>query len=430
MMDIVKTSVAGWEKRVEKAYKRLLSIPEDVDKDVKDIIKKVRDLGDNALFEYTRLFDNYDPEEEGTYIDADAIASSVSAVPKELMDALESASARIRAFHAREMENSWFMTDDTGAFLGQKVQPIPSVGIYVPGGRNAFPSTLLMNVIPARIAGVKDIVVVSPTPGGIINPALLAAAYITGVDRIYRVGGAQAVAALVYGTETIPRVDKIVGPGNIYVSHAKRLLNGIVGIDSIAGPSEILVVADKGADPRLVAIDLLSQAEHDPMACAFLLTPEESLAAEVTSIIKDEVTSLPRRDIINRSLKDHGLCIVTKDIDEAIEISNKIAPEHLELMLGDAYEYLGKVENAGAVFLGYNTPEASGDYIAGPNHTLPTGSTARFSSPLGVYDFVKRTSVVSLSGESLSRLGPVASIIAKAESLDAHARSLEYRLKR
>ena len=430
MMDIVKTSVAGWDRKVEKAYKRLLSIPEDVDKDVKDIIKKVRDLGDNALFEYTRLFDNYDPEEDGTYIDAGAISSSVSAVPKELLDALESASARIRAFHAREMETSWFMTDDTGAFLGQKVQPIPSIGIYVPGGRNAFPSTLLMNVIPARIAGVKDIVVVSPTPGGIINPALLAAAYITGVDKIYRFGGAQAVAALVYGTETIPMVDKIVGPGNIYVSHAKRLLNGIVGIDSIAGPSEILVVADKGADPRLVAIDLLSQAEHDPMACAFLLTPEESLAAEVTSIIKDEVMSLPRRDIINKSLEDHGLCIVTKDIDEAIEISNKIAPEHLELMLGDAYEYLGKVENAGAVFLGYNTPEASGDYIAGPNHTLPTGSTARFSSPLGVYDFVKRTSVVSLSRESFSRLGPVASIIAKAESLDAHARSLEYRLKR
>ncbi len=429
-MEIVKTSMMTWEKKVEAAYKRLLSIPEDVDRRVREIIERVKDQGDKALFEYTRLFDDYDPVESGIYVDEDAIASSVSNVPGDLLDALKDAASRIKAFHEKEMETSWFVIDEAGTFLGQKVQPIPRVGIYVPGGRNAFPSTLLMNVIPARIAGVEEIVVVSPTPGGLLNPALLAAAYVSGVGKIYRVGGAQAVAALVHGTESIPKVDKVVGPGNIYVSHAKRLLNGLVGIDSIAGPSEILVIADKDADPRLVAIDLLSQAEHDPMACAFLLTPEQSLAEEVIEAIDEEVMTLPRKDIVFQSLGEHGLCVVTKDMDEAIDISNKIAPEHLELMVKDAYVYLGKVKNAGAVFLGYNTPEVTGDYVAGPNHTLPTGSTARFSSPLGVYDFVKRTSVISLTKDSLYRLGPTASIIARAESLDAHARSVEYRLRK
>jgi len=312
--------------------------------------------------------------------------------------------------------------------LGQKVTPLDRAGVYIPGGRNAFPSTLLMNVIPAKIAGVGEIVVVSPTPNGALNDTLLAAGHIARIDRLYRIGGAQAVAALACGTQTIPAADKIVGPGNIYVAHAKRLVQDRVGIDAFAGPSEILVIADRGADPRVVAMDLLSQAEHDPMASAILATPHEDFAREVMETVAREAESLPRKEVLGQSLKNCSLCIITRDLDEAFDAANTIAPEHLELMIENAFESLGKIRNAGAIFLGYHTPEALGDYVAGPNHTLPTASTARFSSPLGVYDFVKRSSIIGGTSQALREIGPLAVKIARAEGLEAHARSVELRL--
>jgi histidinol dehydrogenase len=429
-MIMIRTDSHGWEGKLSSLLDRMRATPPEVDKTVREIIRGVKDRGDAALFEYTRGYDGFDPEQKGLCITEAEIKKAASRVPSETYAALEIAAERIEAFHRNQKEQSWFITDETGVILGQKVTAVGSAGIYIPGGRNAFPSTLLMNVIPAKIAGVEQIVVVSPTPGGSLNETLLAAAHMTGVDRIYRIGGAQAVAALAYGTKSIPKVDKVVGPGNIYVAHAKRLLQGIIGIDAFAGPSEILVIADGGADPSVVACDLLSQAEHDELALSILVTPVEGLAKAVFGIIEKEIDTLPRKDTIRASLDDHGACIVTRDLDEAVAIANSVAPEHLELMVEDAYEYLGKIRNAGAIFLGYMTPEAMGDYIAGPNHTLPTGSTARFYSPLGVYDFTKRSSVISLSKQAMDRLGPMAARIARAEDLEAHARSVECRLNK
>jgi histidinol dehydrogenase len=350
-------------------------------------------------------------------------------VDPDMLAALKLAASRIEIFHSHQLERSWTIEEENGMVLGQKVTPLSRAGIYVPGGRNAFPSTLLMNVIPAKIAGVKEIVVVSPTPGGMASDSLLAAAHIADIRKIYRIGGAQAVAALAFGTETVPRVDKITGPGNIYVAHAKRLVQGRVGIDSFAGPSEILVIADEGADPHVVAMDLLSQAEHDPMASAILATPYEELAHAVLEVVAKQAASLPRKDVLDTSLYHHGLCIITRDLDEAFSVANMIAPEHLELMIEKAFDSLDKVRNAGAIFLGYHTPEGLGDYVAGPNHTLPTGSTARFSSPLGVADFVKRSSIISASERAVREIGPFAVKIARAEGLEAHAQSVEKRLK-
>jgi histidinol dehydrogenase len=429
-MIMIRTDSRGWEGKLSGILDRLRATPPEVDKTVREIIRGVKDRGDAALFEYTRGYDGFDPEQKGLCITEAEIKKAASRVPSEIYAALEIAAERIEAFHRNQKEQSWFITDETGVVLGQKVTAVGSVGIYIPGGRNAFPSTLIMNVIPAKIAGVEQIVVVSPTPGGSLNETLLAAAHVTGVDRIYRIGGAQAVAALAHGTKSIPKVDKVVGPGNIYVAHAKRQLQGIIGIDMFAGPSEILVIADGGADPRVVACDLLSQAEHDEWASSILVTPVEGLAKAVFKILEKEVDTLPRKDTIRASLDDHGACIITRDLDEAVAIANSVAPEHLELMVEDAYEYLGKIRNAGAIFLGYTTPEAMGDYIAGPNHTLPTGSTARFYSPLGVYDFTKRSSVISLSKQAIDRLGPMAARIARAEDLEAHARSVECRLNK
>ncbi len=426
----INTAQKDWEERLSGLLDRMSAMPDAVDKVVREIIELVKIRGDAALFEYTKTFDKFDPEKEGLSFGPEEMARAYRDAPREILEALTCAAKRIEAFHSHQKEQSWFITDESGAILGQKVTPVDSAGIYVPGGLNAFPSTMLMNVIPAKIAGVEDIVVVSPTPSGRASQTLLAAAHIAGVDRIFRIGGAQAIAALAYGTKSIPRVNKVVGPGNIYVAHAKRLLQGTIGIDAFAGPSEILVIADNGADPKVVACDLLSQAEHDAQACSILITPYESLAKEVLKELEQAVATLPRKDIIRQSLDNHGACIVTKDMEEAIGIANKVAPEHLELMIENAYEYLGRIKNAGAVFLGYMTPEAMGDYIAGPNHTLPTGSTARFYSPLGVHDFTKRTSVVGLSKKTIDLFGPMAVRIARSEDLEAHARSVECRLKK
>jgi len=429
-MITIRTQDQDWNERLFKLLDRMRAMPDEVDSTVRGIIEQVRIRGDAALFEYTRSFDKFDPEKDGLCFGPDEIAKAYQQAPKDILEALGCAARRIEEFHSRQKEQSWFMTDESGTILGQKVTAVGSAGIYVPGGRNAFPSTLLMNVLPAKIAGVENIVVVSPTPSGRVSQTLLAAAHIAGVERIYRIGGAQAIAALAFGTRSIAKVDKVVGPGNIYVAHAKRLLQGTIGIDAFAGPSEILVIADDGADAYVVACDLLSQAEHDAQASAILITPSAALAAAVLKELEKAIATLPRKDTIRSSLDNHGACIVTKDLDEAIDIANKVAPEHLELMLDNAYEYLGRIKNAGAVFLGYMTPEAMGDYVAGPNHTLPTGSTARFYSPLGVYDFTKRTSVIGISQKTLETLGPMAVRIAHAEDLEAHARSVQCRQKK
>lgn len=424
----IRTREAGWKEKLDALLDRMRTTPENVAASVGEIIRNVKERGDAALFEYTRKFDRFDPKKEGLCIEKEQIRKAFSRVPEDITGALQCAADRIEAFHRNQKEQSWFMTEEHGTILGQKVSPVGTAGIYIPGGRNAFPSTLLMNVIPAKIAGVEEMVVVSPTPGGAMNDTLLAAAQIAGVDRIFRIGGAQAVAAMAYGTKSVPRVDKVVGPGNIYVAFAKRMLQGVIGIDAFAGPSEILVIADDGADPRTVACDLLSQSEHDPMASSILITSSGELADAVKMMLEKELATLPRKEATGKALHDHGAIIITGDLDEALDIANRAAPEHLELMVRDAFKYLGRIRNAGAVFLGYMTPEAVGDYIAGPNHTLPTGSTSRFYSPLGVYDFIKRTSVISFTGLAMEHLGPMAARIARAEDLEAHARSVECRL--
>ncbi|MEN6474700.1 MAG: histidinol dehydrogenase [Syntrophaceae bacterium] len=427
-MEQISTRTPGWEKRLDMVLSRSRSVSADIDRTVSEIITRVRTQGDRAMAALTRKLDRFDPDKEGFCIDPDMMAHAAGRIEPELYEALAVAAERIRAFHSHQREESWTITDATGSILGQKVTPVNRAGIYTPGGRNAFPSTLLMNVIPAQIAGVDEIVVVSPTPDGRVNDTLLAAAHILGIGRIFRIGGAQAVAALAFGTESIPKVDVVVGPGNIYVARAKAQLQGMIGIDAIAGPSEIVVIADKGASPSWIACDLLSQAEHDPMASAMLITPEETLAAAVLDHLEREQASLPRREITARSLADHGAIIITRDLDEAIAIANTIAPEHLELMLADAMTHLNKIRNAGAVFLGYHCMEAIGDYVAGPNHTLPTAATARFSSALGVYNFLKRTSIVGMSPQAVHELGPMAARMARSEDLEAHARSVDCRL--
>ena len=426
-METINTSKTGWKLKLDEILDRSRSISPDIDILVREIIDRVRDEGDEALFDLTRRFDRFDPGKEGIAFNLIEINEAASRIDKGLYEALKTAAERIEAFHSRQLENSWITTDETGSILGQKVTPIGSVGIYTPGGRNAFPSTLLMNFIPAKIAGVKEIVVVSPTPEGRVSDALLAAAHIAGIEKIYRIGGAQAVAALAFGTESIPKVDKVVGPGNVYVAHAKSILQGIIGIEAVAGPSEIVVVADSGADPKWVAIDLIAQAEHDTEASSMLITPDKKLAGKVIELLDAEIQTLPRKAIIKESLSRHGACILTLDLNEAIDIANLIAPEHLELMVENPFELLGLVENAGAVFLGYHCMESIGDYIAGPNHTLPTSSTARFYSPLGVYDFVKRTSIIGISKKAVMELGAKAALIARAEDLEAHARAVDYR---
>ena len=400
-----------------------------VEDTVADIIKNVRENGDQALFEYAKKFDG--AELTSLEVTKEEIDEALSLVSSDLIRVLEKAAKNIRKFHERQVRNSFIINDEDGIVMGQKVMPIEKAGLYVPGGTAAYPSTVLMDSIPAKIAGVKEVSIVTPpSKDGKINPVILAAAKVAGVDRIFKVGGAQAIAALAYGTETIPRVYKIVGPGNAFVAEAKKQVFGTVSIDMIAGPSEILVVADSTCNPRFVAADMLSQAEHDKMASAVLVTDSRELAERVSAEIEEQLPKLPRADIARASIDNNGKIIVAKDdLKLAIEIANEIAPEHLELCMDNPFEYLSDVKNAGSIFMGKNCPESLGDYLAGPNHTLPTSGTAKFSSPLSVDDFVKKTQYTYFSRDALSQVADDIAIFAEAEGLRAHALSATKRFE-
>ncbi len=395
---------------------------------VREIINAVRTRGDAAVIEFTNQLDDRDAATIAE-LRVDDFASARKIIDPALDRALEDAAARIRSFHERQLQKSWDYKDDDGTILGQMITPLDSVGVYVPGGKAAYPSSVLMNVIPAKVAGVGNVVMTVPAPAGQLEPIVLAAAEIAGVDSIYSIGGAQAIAALAYGTKTVPAVDKIVGPGHIYVATAKSLVFGTVGIDMIAGPSEILIVCDGGTDPDWVAMDLFSQAEHDEQAQAILICPDNHYLDRVAASISKLLPAMDRKKIITTSLADRGAFIKVKNLDEAIELVNRIAPEHLELSVENPRDLLPAVRHAGAVFLGRYTAEALGDYCAGPNHVLPTSGTARFFSPLGVYDFQKRSSVIECTAVGAERLGPTAVALANGEGLTAHARSASFRIK-
>ncbi len=397
---------------------------------VNEIIKVVRTRGDAALIELTARFDGWQAGSISQLeIPLDRLERAYQGIPEPERTALDQAAERIRSYAQHQKLDSWEYTEADGTLLGQQITALDRAGIYVPGGKAAYPSSVLMNAIPARVAGVGELIMVVPTPGGVVNDLVLAAAHIAAVDRVFTIGGAQAVAALAYGTETIPSVDKIVGPGNLYVATAKRLVFGTVGIDMIAGPSEILVICDGKTNPDWIAMDLFSQAEHDEDAQAILLSPDVEFLEQVQASIDRLIDDMPRKDIIGTSLSARGALIQVADLDEAVEVANRMAPEHLELSLEDAPAIAPRIRHAGAIFIGRYTAEALGDYCAGPNHVLPTSRTARFSSPLGVYDFQKRTSLIGCSAQGASDLGKLASVLARGEGLVAHARSAEYRIK-
>ncbi len=401
-----------------------------IEERVAAIISRVRQEGDAALLDYTRQFDHYDVT-EATQLELthDALKAAWESLDSASAKALQTAAERIRLHAEHQKLNSWRYTEADGTVLGQQVTPLDRVGVYVPGGKAAYPSSVLMNVIPAKVAGVPDIIMVVPTPQGHLNNWVLAAAYLSGVDRVFRIGGAQAVAALAYGTASVPAVDKIVGPGNIYVATAKKQVFGQVGIDMVAGPSEILVISDGTVDPDWLAMDLFSQAEHDEDAQAILISPDAAHLDAVAASIRRLLPTLERADVVRTSLTRRGALIQVRDLDDAAQVANRIAPEHLELAVADPDNWVGKIRNAGAIFMGAYTAEALGDYCAGPNHVLPTSGTARFSSPLGVYDFQKRSSLIFCSRDGANTLAQTASVLARGEGLTAHARSAEYRLK-
>ena len=397
---------------------------------VADIVAAVRERGDAALLEYTRQFDRLSIDEAAALVvPQERLQQALERIDTVQREALQTAANRVRRYHEKQKQDSWQYQEEDGTLLGQKVTPLDRVGIYVPGGKASYPSSVLMNALPAKVAGVGEVVMVVPTPGGEINEMVFAAAAIAEVDTVITVGGAQAVAALAYGTETVPRVDKIVGPGNIYVATAKRMVFGQVGIDMIAGPSEILVVCDGKTDPDWIAMDLFSQAEHDEDAQSILVSPDAEFLDNVQAAIERLLPSLERAEIAATSMRHRGALIQVQDMQAAVELINRIAPEHLELSVDDPQALLPQIRHAGAIFMGRYTAEALGDYCAGPNHVLPTSSTARFSSPLGVYDFQKRSSLIMCSPDGASELGKVASTLARSESLTAHARSAEYRIK-
>lgn len=396
-------------------------MPANVEGIVSDIIDNVRRRGDEALKEYCRKFDGSDAPLEVT---PEEIQSAYDSVDPELIQVLETAAENIRQFHSHQKRNSFILNEKPGILIGQKVLPIQRAGLYVPGGTAAYPSTVLMNCIPAQLAGVEEIIITTPANGGIINPVLLAAAKIGGANRIFRVGGAQAIAALTYGTETIPRVDKIVGPGNAFVAEAKKQVYGRVSIDMIAGPSEILIVADGTCQPEVVAADMLSQAEHDKFATAVLVTDSAELMDRVAEELEDQLKKLPREEIARASIENNGKIILAESVETAISIANEIAPEHFELCVDNPFDYLDQIRNAGSVFLGKNCPEALGDYFAGPNHTLPTSGTARFNSPLSVDDFVKKMQYSYYTEDALAKVSDKVARFAAEEGLDAHGRSV------
>ena len=426
MIPILKAKdTAALQKRV---MNRSQLQNEEVSRSVKEIVARVRDEGDAALFEYTQRFDKAAINKDNVLVTREEIDAAYAAASPEWLEAMREAARRITAFHEKQKQNTW-IDFQPGIALGQKITPLSRVGVYVPGGTAAYPSSVLMNVLPAKVAGVKEIVMVTPpgTDGGASYPLALAAADIAGVDRIYKVGGAQAVAALAFGTESIPRVDKITGPGNIYVANAKREVFGHVGIDMVAGPSEVLVIADGSADPRYVAADLLSQAEHDPLAAAILVTDSEAVALAVQSELERQTALLPRQEVIRQSLSAYGTIVVADTLPGCAAIANQIAPEHLELSVAEPYALLPLIDNAGAIFLGHWSPEPLGDYLAGPNHVLPTSGTARFFSPLSVDDFVKKSSIICCTREELEAVSAQVELLARQEGLDAHANAVAIR---
>ncbi len=400
-----------------------------IEKTVLDILADIRQRGDAALLDFTRKFDHLDVHDaHHLELPAAELQTALTSLAPEQRSALETAAQRIRAFHERQRVEGWTYTEADGTVLGQRVTPLDRVGLYVPGGKAAYPSSVLMNAIPAKVAGVQELIMVVPTPGGERNPLVLAAAAIAGVDRVFTIGGAQAVGALAYGTATVPQVDKIVGPGNAYVANAKRHVFGTVGIDMIAGPSEILVIADGTTPPDWVAMDLFSQAEHDELAQSILICPDAAYLDAVTESVDRLLPQMPRAAVIRQSLTDRGGFILVKDLAEACAISNRIAPEHLELSVQDPEALVPLIRHAGAIFMGAYSSESLGDYCAGPNHVLPTSGSARFSSPLGVYDFQKRSSLIHVSQAGAQTLGRIASSLAEGEGLTAHARSADFRL--
>ncbi|HUC97625.1 MAG TPA: histidinol dehydrogenase [Candidatus Polarisedimenticolaceae bacterium] len=425
---IYKTSEPGYRSLIRRILERRGGRQGNIEQRVNEIIRAVQRQGDRAVLRYTQEFDQRRMTRATMEVTADEIAQAISKVPAKDLDTLGLAAKRIAAFHRRQLQKSWSYRDPLGMVLGQRITPLDRVGVYVPGGKACYPSTVLMNVMPAKVAGVKEIVMTSPI--GNDGAIILAAAKIAGVDRIFRVGGAQAIAALAFGTATIPKVDKIVGPGNIFVATAKRLVFGEVNIDSIAGPSEILLLADDSADPAHVAADMLSQAEHDEMAAALCITSSSELATKIQHALEEQLRQTTRQTITMKSLQNYGAIIVTADLTEAVLIANEIAPEHLELLVRQPDKWALEIRNAGAIFIGPYSPPPLGDYLAGPNHVLPTGGSARFFSPLGTYDFLKRTTVIHADKDALRALAPKIIQLARLEGLDNHARAIEARFSK
>ena len=426
-MKLLSTKSPVFEPAFQALLARAVTQPE-VSAAVAAIIERVRAEGDAALFDYTKRFDRVELSAERVRVSRDEIQAAFSATPKALREALALAARRIETFHRMQLPRDFEFTDDAGARLGMRWTPLDAAGLYVPGGKASYPSSVLMNAIPAKVAGVRRLAMCVPAPDGELNPLVLAAASLAGVTEIYRIGGAQAVAAMAYGTQSIRPVDRIVGPGNAYVAEAKRQVFGRVGIDSIAGPSEVLILAEDGCDPAHIAIDLLAQAEHDEDAQSILITNSGALAAAVESAVEEALATLPRAAIARESWSRHGAIILVREWDEAVELANRIAPEHLQLMLAEPDRVFNQIRHAGAIFLGRSTPEAVGDYVAGPNHVLPTSGTARFASGLSAYDFMKRTTHLSVPPSALAEIGPAAVALAEAEGLGAHARSVAIRL--
>src|SRR6266545_3550372 len=431
MLEIARlsTTEAGFDARLRALTSYDATFGEEVERKVAEICENVRNRGDAAVLEYTAIHDGLSKERLADLELPQAVLERARAgLERVQRDALEQAAARIGRFHERQFAKSWQFTEADGTTLGQRVTPLDRVGLYVPGGKAAYPSSVLMNALPAKVAGVAELIMTVPTPSGERNPLVLAAAAIAGVDRVFAVGGAQAIAALAYGTQTIPQVDKIVGPGNAYVAAAKRRVFGVVGIDMVAGPSEVLVICDGSTDPDWITMDLFSQAEHDESAQAILVSPDAGFIERIARSIDKLLPGMPRHEVIGASLRRRGALIQTKNLEEACDIANRISPEHLELSVANPRKWLKKIRHAGAIFLGRYTSEALGDYCAGPNHVLPTSRTARFSSPLGVYDFQKRTSIIAVSRKGAQKLGRLAMTLANGEGFHAHARSAELRL--
>jgi histidinol dehydrogenase len=426
----LSTQQADFDARLSKLLAFEETADEKLEATVAAIIADVKKRGDAAVLEYTRKFDRLSLVNAAAMeLPRAELKTAFEGLPADQKNALEQAAQRVTDYHKKQVQLSWNYLDDDGTMLGQQVTPLDRVGLYVPGGKAAYPSSVLMNALPAKVAGVQELLMVVPTPDGVKNQLVLAAAYLSAVDRVFTIGGAQAVAALAYGTETIPKVDKVVGPGNAYVASAKRRVFGVCGIDMIAGPSEILVICDGKTNPDWVAMDLFSQAEHDELAQAILLSPDAAFIDAVAASADKLLQQMPRKAIIKSALENRGALIHVADLDEACRISNRIAPEHLELSVGDPQIWLHKLKHAGAIFMGRYTSESLGDYCAGPNHVLPTSGTARFSSPLGVYDFQKRSSLIQVSPQGAQKLGEIASVLALGEGLQAHAQSALYRKK-